>query len=372
MAIKTSARAASAANIESVIEEIRQPNVAAVCYFFSPGFEAHAPHKAFKEAFPKASCIGASMNGGYNSTAFIEKGIVALSLSTDDVENSFVAFSEGVKADPVRATESIITDVKRFLGRQKTSPEKYVGIIFFDGLSTGDIVMQRLSVERALNFPIIGGAAADEMNFSRTVVTANTNISSDGIVLLVMKMKIPFYCNQYMHYHPTQHSFIATKTSPHDRIVYELDFQPAQLIYAQAVGVKSVADLNRSVFVKNPCAVVTGDKIFCRSIIDITPDGGLKFYAWVNTGTKMHILQQGDIIEHTRKSLQSVENYLSAVQGGMFFNCTNRFLELKELNIMDSYVRLFNPYNMIGFNTFGEEFFVHLNQTLTIVFFGVP
>ena len=42
-------------NIESIIEEIKQPDLKTVLYFFSPDFEKYAPHKALSEAFPDAA-----------------------------------------------------------------------------------------------------------------------------------------------------------------------------------------------------------------------------------------------------------------------------------------------------------------------------
>jgi methyl-accepting chemotaxis protein len=60
------------------------------------------------------------------------------------------------------------------------------------------------------------------------------------------------------------------------------------------------------------------------------------------------------------------------VQGSILFNCVLRYLELKELRKVDVFNRVFDKQSMIGFNTYGEEFFTHHNQTLTAVFFGAP
>ena len=66
-------------NIEGIIDEINQPDIKAVLYFFSPVFEKNEPHgisvaQALSKAFPGAACIGASMIGGWSSTGSASTG----------------------------------------------------------------------------------------------------------------------------------------------------------------------------------------------------------------------------------------------------------------------------------------------------------
>jgi len=48
------------------------------------------------------------------------------------------------------------------------------------------------------------------------------------------------------------------------------------------------------------------------------------------------------------------------------FDCILRRLEAERLGIKDDLLPIFSRYNMIGFNTYGEQYrFLHLSQTLT-------
>ena len=195
-------------------------------------YERFEPQKALKRAFPQAICVGASMYGGWCSAGSMEKGIMALSLGADEVEEVFVTLKEGIKTDPAKTARAAIDELKQKLGYRNINPDDYLGIVLLDGLSLGEVVMQELSLEARLNLPFIGGAAADEMNFIKTLVGLDERLSSDGLVLLVMKMKIPFYYNHYVHLTPGTVSMVVTKADAKQRIVWEINGEPAVSYYA--------------------------------------------------------------------------------------------------------------------------------------------
>lgn len=357
-------------DIEGLIKEIDQPHVKAVIYFFSVALERFEPHKVLKKAFPCAACIGASMIGGWCTTGASEKGIVAMSLSSDEVEETFIALQEGVKADPALAAQKITAELKRKIGYRKLYPNTYLGLVFLDGLCRGEEIIKSFTFEKAFSLNLIGGAAADELTFTKTLVSADETCSDDGVAVLIMKMKIPFYCDHYVHYLPTPTSFVITKAQPDKRIVWEIEGQDAAAYYAKTIGVSGVDKLTASDFAKNPIGIVIGDTVYVRSQNAVIDEKGLQFYCSLDESTEVHILRQGDIIAHARKSLENARQYLPSIEGALLCNCVLRYVELQQLNKVAEFNRVFDKLNFIGFNTYGEEYFTHHNQTLTAVFFG--
>ncbi|MDR0786204.1 MAG: FIST C-terminal domain-containing protein [Treponema sp.] len=368
MSIKVAAR--QSWDIDGLIKEIAQPDVKAVIYFFSIEMERFEPHKAFKRAFPRAACVGASMVGGWCTSGAIEKGVVAMSLSSDEVAETFVTLQEGVKRDPALVAQKMIEELKRKLGYRNIHPNSYLGIVLFDGLCRGEEIVKRFTYEKGFNLNLVGGAAADEVQFVKTLVSADEKCSDDGAVVLVMKMKIPFYCNHYVHYIPTADSFVITKADPSKRIVWEIEGQNAAEYYAKAIGVSGPDKLTPSHFAKRPVGIVIGDTVYVRSESRVIDGKGLEFFCFIDESTRVHILRRGDIIAHARKTLEDVQRYLPNIQGAMLFNCLFRYLELQELKKIPDFNRVFEKLSFIGFNTYGEEYFTHHNQTLTAVFFG--
>jgi hypothetical protein len=110
--------------------------------------------------------------------------------------------------------------------------------------------------------------------------------------------------------------------------------------------------------------------VYVRSQNAVIDRKGLQFYCSIDESTQVHLLKQGDIIAHARKSLEDARQYLPHIEGALLCNCVLRYVELQQLNKIAEFNRVFDKLNFIGFNTYGEEYFTHHNQTLTAVFFG--
>ncbi|MDR2786421.1 MAG: methyl-accepting chemotaxis protein [Treponema sp.] len=371
MAVKVASR--TTLDIEGIVKEINQSDIKVIVYFFSVAFEEKEPQRALKRAFPQAICIGASMIGGWSTGGALETGITVMSLSSDEVAEVVTSFQTGAKADPARIARNAIDELKRKLGARTINPDEYLGFIFFDGLCLGEVIMKEFTLDKSLNLPFVGGAAADELTFTRTLVALDDRLSGDGLVVMILKMKVPFFFNHYVHYLPTNTGFIITRSETTKRVVWEINGQDAASYYAKTLGLSGVDKLNPGIYAKNPFGVKIGDSVYVRSPNAVIDGKGLQFYCYIEAGTKVFLLRQGDIISNAKKAVEEVQNFIPGkIQGSLLFNCVLRYLEIKELRKLDEFNKVFGGTNFIGFNTYGEELFTHHNQTLTAVFFGSP
>ena len=356
--------------VSRVISEVSQDDVKVVVFFFSPEMEAASLQNQFSSAFPKATRLGASMIGGWSTRGPVEKGLVAMSLTGDEVEDVFLTFREGVKRDPRGVARSLASDVVSRWGDRQMDPEHHVGIVLFDGLCLGEKIVQELSAQKNFVFPIIGGAAADELQFRRTLVVANERISADGALLAVLKMRVPFFFDHYVHFKPSTKTSIVTQSEPDRRIVWSLDGQDAAQRYAQMLGLGSASQIQNSHFSRHPLGVVIGDTVYARSPNAVVEGRGLQFYCSIEAGTRVSLLEKGDLIANTREGIENTKHYLRKVRCAILFNCVLRYLEMKEDRLIQPFNDLFEGIPFIGFNTYGEELFTHHNQTLTALFIG--
>jgi hypothetical protein len=371
MAVKVASR--KTLDIEGIVKEIDQADIKVIVYFFSIGFEKNGPHIALKKAFPQAVCIGASMIGGWSSQGALETGITVMSLSSCEVAEVITSFQTGAKADPIRTARNAIEELRRGLRNRTVSPDEYLGLIFFDGLCRGEDIMKEFTLEQSLNLPFVGGAAADELTFTKTVVALNDRLSEDGLAVLILRMKIPFFFGHYVHCLPSTAGFTITRSEPLKRVVWEIDGQDAAAYYAKLLGLSGIDKLDINAFMRNPLGVRIGDSVYVRSPNGVVDGKGLMFYCYIGAGTKVFLLRRGDIIVNTKNTLAEARKFLPGeIQGSLFFNCVLRYLEIKELRKIDEFNQIFSGTNFIGFNTYGEELFTHHNQTLTAIFFGSP
>ena len=359
-------------DIQGLISEVQQPQVKAVIYFFSIEFDKYEPQKALKQAFPQAVCIGSSMRGGWSTQRALEKGITVMTLSSDEVAEVYTSLREGVKKDPAGTARAAIAELKQKTAGKNINPDEYLGLIFFDGLCMGELIMKEFTLEKNLNLAFMGGAAADELAFSRTLVGIDQRLSADGLAVLIMKMKIPFYFGHHVHYLPTETSFIVTKADSLQRLVWEIDGEPAAQYYARKIGVNDVSKLDAGIFSRNPLGVRIGNTVYVRAPSSVVEGRGLQFNCYIEAGTRVSLLKHGDIIANAKESLVEARQYLPEIQGSLLINCALRYLELNELHKCDDFNRVYSGCPFIGFNSFGEELFTHHNQTLIAVFFGKP
>jgi hypothetical protein len=368
MAIKSSA--GTVLEIDRTLSEIRQEGIKAVLYFFSPELDEPSLHKKVSSAFPGTHCMGASMIGGWANRGPVEKGFVALSLSSEEASECIVSFREGAKADPVRAAREVMAEIKASMGSRKLDPAEYVGIVLVDGLCLGERVIREFTMEKDFPLPIVGGAAADELAFRKTTVACDGRASGDGLALMVLKMRLPFYYDHFVHYNPTGLSCVVTKSDPGRRVVLELDGQPAAERYASMLGLRSAAEIKPMHFSHNPLGVAIGDTVYARSPNAIVGGAGMQFYCSIDAGTRVVLLKKGDIMANAREAVAAAEKRLGAVRGALLFNCVLRYLEMKEDRLLEPFNAAFAAFPFAGFNTYGEELFTHHNQTLTALFIG--
>ncbi|MDR0403561.1 MAG: hypothetical protein LBH35_08255, partial [Treponema sp.] len=288
MAVKVASRRTF--DIEGIVEEIGQSDSRVILYFFSPEFEKDEPHKVLKKAFPRALCAGASMIGGWSTAEALETGIVVMSLSSDEVAEVISSFQTGAKADPAQTARNAIGELKHKLGDKTVSPDEYLGLIFFDGLCLGEIIMNEFTREKDLNMPFVGGAAADQLAFTKTLVALDDKLSGDGLVAVILKMKVPFFFSHYVHYLPTDRSFTVTRAETMKRVVWEIDGQDAAAYYAKTLGLSGVDKLDAGVYAKNPLGVSIGNSVYVRSPNAVIDGKGLQFYCYIEAGTKVFLL----------------------------------------------------------------------------------
>jgi hypothetical protein len=113
----------------------------------------------------------------------------------------------------------------------------------------------------------------------------------------------------------------------------------------------------------NPVGLLVGGELFVRSPQRVLEDGSIVFYCRIQQGTELELLESTDIIADTGKALKSPHRAL------IVFNCILRTLQLQEEGQCEAYGELFADGPVVGFNTYGEEYIGHLNQTATMLAF---
>ena len=220
--------------------------------------------------------------------------------------------------------------------------------------------------------PIVGGSAGDGLRFERTFVIHGGEAFADAAVLTLVATDLPFRTFRNDNYEPTPVKMVVTEADTENRIVRELNAEPAAKEYARVCGVLDTT-LDAFSFASHPVLVSVGGEYFVRSIQRVNPDGSLSFFCAIDEGLVFTAARRLDPMESLGRLFERIEGELGEVDLYLGFDCVLRRLAAEREQMAQPMSKLYRAKRVIGFNTYGEQFTsMHVNQTFTGVAIGRP
>jgi hypothetical protein len=336
-----------------------------VVFFASSKQDMKAASEALQERFPGTEILGCSTAGEIVSGSMPTGSIVAMSIPDRYVESVATAYV----ADPANPREvaAACASLEASLNRSLRDLDHaaFVGVVLVDGLSGAEEkLMDKLG--DLTDIPFVGGSAADDLAFTRTLLSLNGATHSRGAILAVLHVPGGYRIVKAQSFQGTGKRLTATSVDEAARTVREFDGQPAAAAYAAALGVP-VAELPGK-FMNHPLGLMISGEPFVRSPQRVD-NSSVVFYCNVKEGTELEVLESTDIVADTKAALAAQGVNRDTAGGVIDFHCILRTLELRANNRCEDYGRLFADVPTIGFSTYGEEYMGHINQTSTMLVF---
>ena len=166
------------------------------------------------------------------------------------------------------------------------------------------------------------------------------------------------------HMVPGDTRMVVTKASPAERIVCEINDEPAAIEYARLIG-KDTNQLDEFIFAENPVTVRVGDEFHVRAIQRVNEDGHLVFFSAIDEGMVLCVAQAEDMAQHLDAELTAVVNGSSGVDI-LACDCILRRIEAQKSQTRHKVNSVFTKHGVHGFSTYGEQIGpLHVNHTLT-------
>jgi len=217
---------------------------------------------------------------------------------------------------------------------------------------------------------VVGGSAGDGLRFERSWVFYDGKAHTDAAVLILIKTSLPFRLFKCDHFKPTSHKMVVTEADIEQRIVKEINAEPAALEYSRAVDLGDT-QLDAFSFAAHPVLVRVGGAYYARSIQRMDPDGSLRFFCAIDEGMVLTVARGLDPVESTRNLLDEMKCEMGGVSIFLGFECVLRRLDVEQHQLSREMSDLYRRNNVIGFQTYGEQYrSMHVNQTLTGVAIG--
>lgn len=342
-----------------------------VLVFYDVDHDAHRMATALNYAFPNLPVTGCStsgeitpsgmMAGGILVIAFPKKGFRVHAGLIEDINNFGVERASQV----VRQLKSQIRD-----DGERPLSDRVFAILLADGLSNSEEPLVAAVHWAMSEIQLIGGSAGDGLSFEKTTLIHCGRVVSSSAALLLVECDLPFQIFKAQNFEPTTTKLVVTAADTHNRIVHELNAEPAASEYATAIGLLP-DDLGPFSFASYPLVVKIGGDYYCRSIRNMNPDKSLSFFCAIDEGLVLTVATPTDIVTSTEAQLESVKRSMGNIDFVLGFDCVLRRLDAETRQVRHKVEQIYRDHNVVGFHTYGEQYnAMHLNQTLTGIAFG--
>lgn len=286
--------------------------------------------------------------------------------------------SQDLKADRIdMSLEARLQAIKGELERHappfRISLYHTFALVYIDGLSRSEtFLMQALYESRKFPCPYIGGSSAPDAHGRACVYDGEASLEDHAVITLVrLRRGYRYGIFKTQAVEKTDTSFIIDKASTALRSVETLQLSSGETLPAlealkRTLGVHSAADLDAAMQ-KYTFASDINEDFFIRSVSALDHARGcLNLHCDIVMGERLHLMKRGSLADTLAKGLADFQRGKPAPLGGILNDCIlRRLCYASETGRIDE----FRDVPVAGFSSFGEIAGLHVNETLTALFF---
>jgi hypothetical protein len=357
--------------VADIAAQLPADGLAMVLIFVSPYYDPHQFIAEIALHFADTPVYGCTTAGELAPGGWEEDSVVALAFSDVD----FAAVAQplfDLSNFQVEEGRRITNDLRQELSRRETEidDQRSFGLVLIDGMCKREEAIMSAIYASLDNIPIVGGSAGDGLRFEKTWVFFEGRAYTDAAVLILLKTSLPFRPFKCDNFEPTSAKMVVTEADLEQRVVKELNAEPAAEEYARAVGIVD-AKLDPFSFASHPVLVRVGGAYYARSIQRVSPDGSLRFFCAIDEGMVLTAARSRNPVEATLEVFSEIRKEIGEVSLYIGFECILRRLDAEQRQFARDMSELYRDHRVVGFHTYGEQYgSMHVNQTLTGVAIG--
>ena len=342
-----------------------------IIIFFSREHDPQVLLDALRHNFSETPVSGCSTSGEIGPLGMMKGGVVFIAFPEAGFRLMSAVIPEIDKGGVERASEIARRLRIQMIGSASRSAKEHIfALVLVDGLSNAEealIAALDLSLD---GIELVGGSAGDGLVFHDTVLIHRGNLVQRGAILFVIETELPIRIFKTQNFEPTPVKLVVTAADTANRIVYELNAEPAAAEYAAAIGLRP-EELGPYSFASYPLVVKIGGNYYCRCIRTVNSDGSLSFFCAIDEGLVFTVARPRDMLRTTLETLEGVSASLGGTDFVLGFDCILRRLDAESRQVRHEVEEIYQRFGVAGFHTYGEQFnAMHLNQTLTGIAFA--
>ena len=305
---------------------------------------------------PRALVLACSSAGGFAHGGYDDHNTVVIAFPARHFRAK-AACLENLAAAPVTEWMNALRPLEQLEGAEHLP--HHFGILLIDGASGQEDLVAATCEAVFPSLMVVGGSAADGLRFGQTHLAAQGQERETSA--LFCRIATDFRIEEIIldHFTPEGERLVVTEADPAERIIRELDAEPAAIEYARHIGVAPEA-LSPVVFASHPLIETQGGRHFVRAIRGRAADGGLALMSAIESGAILGIGRAESLAGRLAAKLSAMEP-AELILG---FDCVMRRLAVERAGEGAEIARLFRQHHVAGFSTYGEQHGgFHVNQT---------
>ena len=304
----------------------------------------------------------------YSHRMIEESYIMSFPLPNDDLREGKVDMSVAERVELIRQ------EVAKHHLPFRLSVNHTFALIYIDGLSNCEtFVMQALYEDDAFPCPFIGGSAGGALDFKHTYIYDNEDVRENYAVITFIRLTKPYRYGilKTQATERTGDSFTVVSANSSLRYIETIEGpggEPISFIKAlkEHFGCATVDELNKTLQGYTFATDINGDD-FIRSIASVDEAADhINFFCDIVSGEKLNLIKRTSLDSTLSRALNSFMQNKPAPIGAILNDCILRRLGYpQEINHVDQLRNM----PAAGFSSFGEISGLHVNETLTAIFF---
>ncbi|NWK96424.1 hypothetical protein DM806_12290 [Sphingobium lactosutens] len=341
--------------------------LAGMMLFCSHRFDRTALARAINRRSEGIVTIGCTSSGELTEQGYDQDSISVIGFPASGFHLTSHCFDDIENFDPVTAREAIrsLAAVADRDSRHLGDKVNHVALFLVDGLSHREELLT-MTIQDALgDIALIGGSSGDGMVFRETAIFEGGRFHARAAVVAILSTPRPMHVFKAQHYRPSAEKMVVTGADPQDRVVTEIDAEPAAGEYLRLAGHAGEA-LGVEFFAAHPPMVRAGGEYHVRSIQSANADGSLTFYCAIDEGIVLAVGEPIDRIAGMQALFEDIGQHIGQIDRVIAFDCVLNRIDAEQRQISRAVSELYARNRVIGFNTYGEQYHaLHVNQTFS-------
>ncbi|CAN5213733.1 FIST N-terminal domain-containing protein [soil metagenome] len=355
------------AAMDEIIGELGTEPLAGAIVFCSHRYDSNQLARAINRQTEGVRVIGCTSSGELTERGYDHDSLSVIGFPASAFHLASHCFLDIDNFDPAAAraaVRALAAEAERE-SRSLGETVNHVALFLVDGLSHSEELLT-MTIQDALGeIPLIGGSSGDDLAFRQTSIFEGGVFHQRAAVVAILSTPRSLHVFKAQHYRPSERKMVITGAIPHERIVTEINAEPAASEYLRLAG-HAGEELGTEFFAAHPPMVRAGGEYHVRSIQTANADGSLTFYCAIDEGLVLTIGEPVDRIAGMEALFADIREAIGPVDRIIAFDCVLNRIDAEQRQIAREVSQLYSRHGVIGFNTYGEQYHaLHVNQTFS-------